>query len=144
TSTEQTAAEIAKAGNIKQLILNHITSRYQQEDALQLLHETRTIFANTELAKDFYRLPIKREGGINMELQTLVNKQKKFFLTKQTLNATYRKKQLKTMKKMLKTYEEPIYQALKKDLNKSKHETLTTELGVVYAEIDFALKHLNE
>ncbi|HLR08190.1 MAG TPA: aldehyde dehydrogenase [Bacillota bacterium] len=79
-----------------------------------------------------------------MELQTLVNKQKKFFLTKQTLNATFRKKQLKTLKKMLKTYEERIYQALKKDLNKSKHETLTTELGVVYAEIDFALKHLNE
>src|SRR5699024_2258397 len=79
-----------------------------------------------------------------MELQTLVNKQKKIFLTNQTLNATLRTKYLKTLKKMLKTYEERIYLALKKDLNKSKHETLTTELGVVYAEIEFDLKHLNE
>ncbi|HLR08189.1 MAG TPA: ribonuclease Z [Bacillota bacterium] len=58
-STTTQAAELAKAGNVKQLILTHISSRYQQEDALQLLHEARTIFANTELAKDFYRLPIK-------------------------------------------------------------------------------------
>src|SRR5699024_10850417 len=55
-----------------------------------------------------------------------------------------RKKQLKTLKKMLKTYEVRIYQALKKDLNKSKNETLMTELGVVYDEIDFALIHLDE
>src|SRR5699024_5599581 len=32
--------------------------------------------------------------------------------------------------------------ALKEDLNKSEHETLTTELGVLYTEIDFVLKNL--
>ncbi|WP_106497249.1 aldehyde dehydrogenase [Lentibacillus sp. Marseille-P4043] len=45
---------------------------------------------------------------------------------------------------MLKANEKRIYQALKMDLNKSQHETLTTELGFLYTEIDFALKHLKD
>lgn len=45
---------------------------------------------------------------------------------------------------MLKNYEGAIYQALKEDLNKSEHEVLTTELGILYTEIDFAIKHLKE
>src|SRR5699024_5089516 len=40
--------------------------------------------------------------------------------------------------------EEEIYQALRKDLNKSPFETLTTELGVLYGEIDVAKKNLKE
>lgn len=43
---------------------------------------------------------------------------------------------------MLKKHESKIYMALKKDLNKSKHETLTTELGFLYSEIDVAIKNL--
>src|SRR5690625_5679445 len=43
---------------------------------------------------------------------------------------------------MLKRYEDDIYQALRADLNKSKHEALITELVILYTEIDFTLKHL--
>lgn len=45
---------------------------------------------------------------------------------------------------MLETYEKEIFHALKMDLNKSKHEALITELGVIYSELNFALKHLQE
>src|SRR5699024_5220026 len=36
------------------------------------------------------------------------------------------------------------YTALRNDLNKSKHETLTTELGILYTELSFAERHLKE
>lgn len=45
---------------------------------------------------------------------------------------------------MLKQNEKAIYHALKQDLNKSSYEALTTELGILYLEIDFAIKHLKD
>ncbi|MGY0694675.1 aldehyde dehydrogenase [Virgibacillus sp. FSP13] len=74
----------------------------------------------------------------------VVNSHREYFLTGETLSYAFRKEQLKKLKAMLKSNEKRIYQALKTDLNKSQHETLTTELGFLYTEIDFALKHLKE
>lgn len=73
---------------------------------------------------------------------TLVANQRAFFLNGNTLDYSFRREQLQKLKQMLKDYEDEIYQALKIDLNKSNHETLTTELGFLYAEIDIAIKHL--
>ncbi|MFA1821605.1 aldehyde dehydrogenase [Virgibacillus oceani] len=78
------------------------------------------------------------------EVETLVNNQRSFFLNGNTIEYSVRKEKLQSLKKMLKKYETDIYDALKIDLNKSKHETLTTELGLLYTEIDFAIKHLRE
>ncbi|ASK63268.1 aldehyde dehydrogenase family protein [Virgibacillus phasianinus] len=75
---------------------------------------------------------------------TLVNNQRTFFKSEQTLPYAFRKEQLKKLRDMLKTYEKDIYQALNDDLNKSKNETLTTELGFLYSEIDVTIKHLKE
>ncbi len=77
-------------------------------------------------------------------MQTLLERQRKFFISGHTLDERFRQKQLLRVKKMLKKFEKDIYQALKDDLNKSAHETLTTELGILYAEIDFVKKHLHE
>ncbi|HLR54563.1 MAG TPA: aldehyde dehydrogenase [Pseudogracilibacillus sp.] len=77
-------------------------------------------------------------------MKKLIESQKQFFLTGETKSYDFRKKQLKRFKTMLTDYEEDIYTALRKDLNKSEHETLTTELGIIYTEISFALRHLNE
>lgn len=49
-STTVQAALVAKEANAKKLILNHISSRYQQDD--DLLEEAKAIFPNTEIAKD--------------------------------------------------------------------------------------------
>lgn len=56
-STSVDAANVAKKMNAKQLILTHISSRYQ-EDALNLLNEAKKIFPNTILAKDLLRIRI--------------------------------------------------------------------------------------
>lgn len=77
-------------------------------------------------------------------IKKLVQKQREYFKRGKTLDYNFRKTQLEKFKKMLKKYEDEIYRALKNDLNKSTHETLTTELGLLYMEIDFILKHLKE
>ena len=56
TSTE--AAMDAKEMNAKQLILTHISTRYQ-EDALILLEEAKDVFPNTILAKDLLQITLK-------------------------------------------------------------------------------------
>ncbi|SEQ21433.1 aldehyde dehydrogenase (NAD+) [Virgibacillus subterraneus] len=77
-------------------------------------------------------------------IKKLVDNQQDFFQSGESLDYSFRKNQLKALKRMLKNNEQKIYQALKDDLNKSEHETLTTELGFLYAEIDFAVKHLKD
>ena len=47
-STARQAAEIAKAANVKKLIIGHFSSRYNELD--RLLHEAQVVFPNTELA----------------------------------------------------------------------------------------------
>ena len=79
-----------------------------------------------------------------MNNQDLLNLQKETFLNGKTHSEEHRKQMLETLKDMLKENEFEIYQALYTDLNKSEHETLTTELGILYTEIDFALKHLDK
>ncbi len=51
---------------------------------------------------------------------------------------------LKMLKRAIEAVEEDIYQALETDLRKSRFETAVTELLFTYAEIDFAIKHLEE
>ncbi len=57
-STSVDAAEVAKKMNAKQLILTHISSRYQ-EDASKLLEEAKKIFPNTILAEDLLKITLK-------------------------------------------------------------------------------------
>src|SRR5690625_507159 len=78
-----------------------------------------------------------------MDIENIVKIQQDFF-NNQTFDYEYRIKQLEILRQMLKNYEDDIYYALREDLNKSRFETLTTELSVLYTEIDFALKHLKD
>ena len=57
-STSVDAANSAVRMNAKQLILTHISSRYQ-EDAVELLNEAKEIFPNSLLAKDLLRIELK-------------------------------------------------------------------------------------
>ena len=56
-STSVDAANMALRMNAKQLILTHISSRYQ-EDAEKLLKEAQEIFPNTILAQDLLRIDL--------------------------------------------------------------------------------------
>ena len=57
TTTTQ-AAEIAKKANVKQLILTHISQRYQDPQTLQ--HEAQTTFKNTIIAADHQKIKIPK------------------------------------------------------------------------------------
>ncbi|MGN6616841.1 MAG: aldehyde dehydrogenase family protein [Ilyomonas sp.] len=66
----------------------------------------------------------------------------KFFFSGVTKSYNFRRKQLLALKDALKRNEEAIMDALYKDLHRSFTETYTTEIGFLYAEINFILKHL--
>ncbi|WP_280771222.1 ribonuclease Z [Salipaludibacillus daqingensis] len=59
-STTRQAAEVAKRSGAHQLILNHISSRYQEEDVEQLLKEARSVFTNTFISADFSTFDIPK------------------------------------------------------------------------------------
>ena len=69
-------------------------------------------------------------------------KQKKFFLTKETYSYPFRKQMLLTLKQMIKDNEKEITKALYLDLGKSEYEAYMTEIGLVLHDINYAIKHL--
>ncbi|MCP3025776.1 ribonuclease Z [Halobacillus sp. A5] len=58
-STVRQAAQLAKEANAKELVLTHISSRYQGESIKQLEREAAAIFKETTIAFDFYQHHIK-------------------------------------------------------------------------------------
>lgn len=59
-STSVDAARTALAAGAKQLLLTHISSRYAEEGEAALLAEARSLFAETQVAKDLTTWPIMR------------------------------------------------------------------------------------
>jgi ribonuclease Z len=55
-ATTLDAARVAKEANVGQLVINHISARY--EDVAPLVEECRTIFPNTIAAEDLMRITI--------------------------------------------------------------------------------------
>jgi ribonuclease Z len=52
-STNLDAANIAKEASAKYLILNHLSARFLPEDLHQILNETKRVFPNVYIARDF-------------------------------------------------------------------------------------------
>lgn len=77
-------------------------------------------------------------------IQHIFNKQQQFFYSQETKSEAFRRKQLKTLKKAIKKYETAIEQALYEDLHKSRFEAYTTEIGLLYTEINFMLDNLSK
>ena len=69
--------------------------------------------------------------------------QKNFFASGKTLALTVRKTQLKKLKELLQANEERLYEAVYADFCKSKFDTYTTEIAILYQEIDEAISHLS-
>lgn len=79
-----------------------------------------------------------------MEISEVLAKTNSFFNTNSTKDIDFRIEQLHKLKKTIKKYEAQVKQALKDDLRKPEFEIYSTELGVVYSEIDFALKNIKK
>ncbi|WP_117160698.1 ribonuclease Z [Paraliobacillus sp. X-1268] len=60
-STTKQAAELARAGDVNQLLLTHISSRYQGESIDQLEAEATAIFSNTKIAADLLEWEINQK-----------------------------------------------------------------------------------
>jgi ribonuclease Z len=61
--TARQAAEFALKGNVRNLILTHISRRYRERDVLD---EARAVFPNSEIARDFDTFQIKRGEQIKL------------------------------------------------------------------------------
>ena len=72
----------------------------------------------------------------------LLQEQKDFFSSGTTLSKAFRLRAIKKLKQALKARETQLLEALKEDLGKSFFEGYETELGMIYAEISVAEKHL--
>lgn len=59
-STTLDAAKVAQIANVKQLIITHISSRYQGNSSQKLIEETKEIFLNSYIAEDFKQFQIGR------------------------------------------------------------------------------------
>ena len=79
-----------------------------------------------------------------MDFATIFQSQRDFFYLHQTKNVTFRKQTLSKLKNILKTNEERLYEAIYKDFRKGRFDTFLTELNLIYNEIDFFLKNLDQ
>ncbi|KAA0544631.1 aldehyde dehydrogenase [Bacillus sp. BGMRC 2118] len=73
---------------------------------------------------------------------TLIAKQKSYFLTGKTKEVQFRIDSLEKLRTAIRNYEKELLAALKTDLNKSEFDAYTTEIGVLLEEIRFTLSHL--
>lgn len=76
------------------------------------------------------------------EIQTILEKQHKFFATGQTIPVSYRQEMLKKLKESLTKHERELNTALKKDLGKSQMESYMCEVGLTLSELTWMQKHL--
>lgn len=65
-----------------------------------------------------------------------------FFDSGGTMDLSFRRARLVELKRMLAGHEEEIFEALRLDMGKPRYEAYTSEIVVLYREIDHALKHL--
>ncbi len=78
------------------------------------------------------------------DFNNIFQSQQKFFLSQQTKELCFRKSNLKKLKHLLKENEPKLYEAIYTDFGKSKFDTFSTELNMLYLEIDYFLKNLNK
>lgn len=77
-----------------------------------------------------------------MKIDKIMENQRTFFNTGRTKKLGFRLKALNRLESSVKAHEQEIFQALKKDLNKSSFESYMTEVGMTLAELSYVKKHL--
>lgn len=77
-----------------------------------------------------------------MNYADILQQQKTFFNTHATKDLDFRKAQLQKLKKLVKSNEKLLYDAIYQDFGKSEFETFVTEISFIYKDIDYYLKNL--
>jgi acyl-CoA reductase-like NAD-dependent aldehyde dehydrogenase len=87
------------------------------------------------------------DNTVNKDLIKLtynIQKQRFYFSTGATKNISFRKIQLKLLRKAVSDNIDLILEALKQDLGKSAEEAFTTEIALFFRELDYAVSHLKK
>ena len=79
-----------------------------------------------------------------MKYKELIAKQTLFFNSNKTKEIVFRIDQLKKLKAVIKSHESDIYKAIYSDFKKSEFDTYTTELMILYAEIDETIDKISK
>ena len=77
-----------------------------------------------------------------MNYADILQQQKTFFNSHATKDLDFRKTQLQKLKKVVKSNEKLLYDAIYQDFGKSEFETFGTEISFIYKDIDYYLKNL--
>lgn len=77
-----------------------------------------------------------------MNYADILQQQKTFFNTHATKDLDFRKAQLQKLKKVVKSNEKLLYDAIYQDFGKSEFDTFGTEISFIYKDIDYYLKNL--
>ena len=78
------------------------------------------------------------------DINLIFKNQKEFFESGKTIDINYRIQNLKKLKNIIKSNEDKILEALKKDLGKSNFEGYVTEVGILYDDINFHIKNVKK
>ena len=76
------------------------------------------------------------------EIRCIIDGQRNFFLTGNTLDIDFRIQSLQKLKSYILKYETEIHAAIQKDLGKSEFESYMCETGLTLTEISYMLKHI--
>ncbi len=79
-----------------------------------------------------------------MDAKQIVNNQRNFFKSHQTLGYTHRKNALEKLREAIYKYEDKLVEALGKDLGKNPSEAYMTEIGIVLKELTYMQKKLKK
>src|SRR5512139_468584 len=78
-----------------------------------------------------------------MDVKTIIDQQQRLFLEGRTRSLTFRKEQLRVLKRALRDSEQRLMEAIEADFGKSRYETYQTELAMIYHEINLVLRRLD-
>jgi len=79
-----------------------------------------------------------------MEVLKLIEAQREYFNSNETKNVAFRIAQLKQLYSAIKKNEALLEDAIYKDFKKSKFDTYTTEVGLLYIDIKQNIKHIKK
>ncbi len=77
-------------------------------------------------------------------MEPIVKKQRDYFNTNATKSIDFRKEQLRKLKRLLKDNEDDLNKAIYKDFKKSAFCNYTSELSILYNDIDEAIKNVKK
>ncbi len=79
-----------------------------------------------------------------MNIQIIVESQKRYFSSQATKSIDFRKTQLKKLKTIIQNNKIEMYDAIQKDFGKSAFDTYTTEISFILKDINYYLKEIDQ